>query len=300
MNVALKDIIPNPYRNLPEYPIDPGKIERLSSSIKKTGFWDNIVARKRKDGKFEVAYGHHRIHALRKIYPAAHEIGLIVRELADPTMIQVMASENDEVYSLGPAVINETVKAARDYLRAHPEVSRAGPRNGRHTEGPAICAFLSWPQSRVEEALTQIASFETVTTKRPSDKAPPIVVAKKTLESLPSQEQARVFRESVKKYKVPAAHHARLAAEIVKDGVGKRHIPALVAAVNVRNPEAKGAEDLFQEAISAARTLDKKLYELKPLRKALKSGDYDASYRYGQMLVALRAVIHTASSLTGE
>ena len=36
------------------------KIESLAKSINQTGFWDNILARK-KNGKIQIAYGHHRL-----------------------------------------------------------------------------------------------------------------------------------------------------------------------------------------------------------------------------------------------
>ena len=51
MKVELKDIKPNPYRYINKgYPIDKAKVEKLRASIKRTGFWDNLVARKNKNG----------------------------------------------------------------------------------------------------------------------------------------------------------------------------------------------------------------------------------------------------------
>ena len=50
MKVTLQQLRPNPYRDLARYPIHREKIEALKSSIRSTGFWDNIVIRKAKDG----------------------------------------------------------------------------------------------------------------------------------------------------------------------------------------------------------------------------------------------------------
>ncbi|GAH85311.1 unnamed protein product [marine sediment metagenome] len=46
MKVKIKDLEPNPFRDMDHYPINPEKIESLKNSISQTGFWDNILARK--------------------------------------------------------------------------------------------------------------------------------------------------------------------------------------------------------------------------------------------------------------
>ena len=45
MKVQVKDIKPNPFRNLSNYPIDQEKVETLLASIQDTGFWDNLVGK---------------------------------------------------------------------------------------------------------------------------------------------------------------------------------------------------------------------------------------------------------------
>ena len=47
MKVKLKDVHPNPFRNMERYPIHKQKILQLKNSIQSTDFWDNIVARER-------------------------------------------------------------------------------------------------------------------------------------------------------------------------------------------------------------------------------------------------------------
>jgi hypothetical protein len=71
-----------------------------------------------------------------------------------------MADENDEIYNLSPAVINETVLAARNYLKTHPEdIARASTRNKGSEESAAIAQFLGWPVERIEEALAQLSDI---------------------------------------------------------------------------------------------------------------------------------------------
>ncbi len=56
----VKDIQPNPFRNLEACPFNAGKVDILRESIRTTGFWDNVVARLDDKGRPELAYGHHR------------------------------------------------------------------------------------------------------------------------------------------------------------------------------------------------------------------------------------------------
>ena len=46
----IKDIRPNPFRQLDRYPLNQVKVDALRGSILTTGFWENIVARVR-DGE---------------------------------------------------------------------------------------------------------------------------------------------------------------------------------------------------------------------------------------------------------
>jgi len=101
MKVKLKLIKPNPYRDMKHYPIDEGKVDLLRESIRKTGFWDNIVARET-EGKYEIAYGHHRLLALQKEFNPDKEIDLIIKGIDDADMIRIMADENDEYYGTSP------------------------------------------------------------------------------------------------------------------------------------------------------------------------------------------------------
>ena len=111
MKFKLDDIKPNKYRNLDCYPINPEKIEQLKESIRTTGWWENIVARLNEDGSCELSHGHHRVHAMREMFPGDHEVELIIKDLSDETMLQMMARENLEEWGSSPAILQETVKS---------------------------------------------------------------------------------------------------------------------------------------------------------------------------------------------
>lgn len=154
---ALEAIAANPFRNIDRYPIDRTKVDKLKESIGRTAFWDNLVARRGAGpGEAQVAYGHHRLVALRELYPPEHEVELIIRELDDATMLRIMADENMQEWSSSAGVTVETVRAVRDFL-ARARLARAS-RPGQPVT--AIADFLGWPHQRVHDALTVIAGEE--------------------------------------------------------------------------------------------------------------------------------------------
>jgi len=107
----LKDIEANPFRHMDRYPIQRDKVETLKGSIGRTGFWDNLVARKSGKGKAQIAYGHHRLIALNEMFDADHEVDLIIKNFSDEDMIKAMADENMQEFGTSATVEQETVRA---------------------------------------------------------------------------------------------------------------------------------------------------------------------------------------------
>lgn len=126
----LKNIVANPFRHIKRYPIKRDKVVMLRESLQKTGFWDNVVARE-VNGKAEIAYGHHRLVALREEYGPSHKVDLIIKDLSDEIMIQIMARENMEEWDTSALVEQETVRAVvqayADGLIKLPDVPKMAP-----------------------------------------------------------------------------------------------------------------------------------------------------------------------------
>jgi ParB-like chromosome segregation protein Spo0J len=202
MRVKVKNLMPNPFRHLESYPISQEKVADLVRKIKKTGFWDNVLARKKGD-KFEIAYGHHRLEALKK--SGTTEVDIPVKDLDDATMLRIMADENDDLYNMTPAVLSETVKQVKDYLESI----------GKKSLRSDIQKFLGWEDSRkIEHAL---AALDDIEDER---------VDKEAYETLPTIEQAKEFRRAIKQAngKISVEKQRSLAKKLVKDGVGSRDI----------------------------------------------------------------------------
>ena len=90
-DIPIELILPNPYRDFDLHPFDPAQIEKLKASINADGFWSSVVAR-RSDDSYEIAFGHHRIEAARRL--GLTKVPIEVRDLADWQMVRMLASEN--------------------------------------------------------------------------------------------------------------------------------------------------------------------------------------------------------------
>lgn len=232
MLVKVKDIRPNPFRNINAYPLSQTKIDLLIGSINKTGFWDNILARK-KDGNIELAYGHHRFFALqdkRSGYGKDAQIDIPVKDISDDDMLRIMADENMDEYSPAPKVVNETVRAVRDYLRT---------RAKNPVTIDSIYKFMGagWSKRRIEFALREVELI---------DKG---VVEKEAIEILPTQRKSSTFTSHVSRMKT--THHI---------SIPKHEQLAVAKTIKEEDTPEEKVEDVFhrksptyRQAIAASR-----------------------------------------------
>lgn len=181
--VKLKDIKPNPFRHIERYPIRPEKVRALRDSFRVTGYWGNIVARPSLDpsGGVEIAYGHHRLAALREEYGPSQDIALLIKSLSDEQMLQIMARENMEEWGTSAVVEQETVRALVEAFAAEqvklPPMTRKETDvryapSFSHDKGSAfarthfpytnkqIAEFLGWNATKVGHTLRALELVE--------------------------------------------------------------------------------------------------------------------------------------------
>jgi hypothetical protein len=109
--IELRNLVPNPFRHMEHYPINEEKVGGLLASYRTTGFWGNVVGR-RKGKVVELAYGHHRLVALRRKYKPGELIAVIVKELSDAEMLKIMADENMAEWQHGGFIVDMESVAA--------------------------------------------------------------------------------------------------------------------------------------------------------------------------------------------
>ncbi len=123
MTVKLNEIQPNLYRNPESYVFDQAKIDALKESISDTSFWENLLARKTKAGVVQLAYGHHRLEALKQLVADGledyEEIKINVRpetQLTNERMLKIFAQENKDDWGENPSNLCMTILQLQAHL----------------------------------------------------------------------------------------------------------------------------------------------------------------------------------------
>jgi ParB-like chromosome segregation protein Spo0J len=165
-HIAIRDILPNRYRNIARYHISETKIEALIQSYDNSGFWDgSLQARPHptKTGKYEIAFGHHRIEAAKRAN--LDTLGLVVAKRSDADMLRMMADENREEFKGDHLVAIETVNATieafgrgeiefepvpADTPKAH--IYNVPPGGGTYTCA-TVARFLGWTKRHDDDAV---------------------------------------------------------------------------------------------------------------------------------------------------
>jgi len=232
MKVKLKNLVANPFRDIENYPIQTEKLEALKRSIDQTGFWDNLVARE-KDGEIQIAYGHHRLQALRQIKNDSFEIDIPIKDLPDETMIKIMANENMESWSNSTIVIDETVKVTRQFLKNNPyiaikywkpegskKIKSVSPDFSPEISSAMVSRFLGWTKDPhvVQQSIQRLDLQESGTVK------------KAAIEKIKSPTKSYEFAKAVEKHKLPKSEQTKLANEIVNEDVSIKDVETTVEA----------------------------------------------------------------------
>ena len=92
MRIDITKVVANPFRDFELDPIEETQVERLAASIDQLGFFSGCTARKRVDGMYELACGHHRWKAAKKAEMTYIEA--VVDNYTDNEMRRIMAIEN--------------------------------------------------------------------------------------------------------------------------------------------------------------------------------------------------------------
>jgi ParB/RepB/Spo0J family partition protein len=112
MKLHVSQIDANPHRDLVRNPVSEEQVISLVNSINRNKFWNNLVVRPHPDidGRYQLAYGHNRIEACRRI--GIEEVDLQVFELTEYAMFCCMVDENATQQQITPKIVFENVTAA--------------------------------------------------------------------------------------------------------------------------------------------------------------------------------------------
>lgn len=105
----LDDVVKNPFRDLRNYSYEEERLEQLMELITHNGFIPNVIGRVR-DGKLQLAFGHHRVEALRRL--GIKQAEFLVQDLNDAKMLRYLLMDNDTEFKHGLEVLFEAISGA--------------------------------------------------------------------------------------------------------------------------------------------------------------------------------------------
>jgi len=257
MKIDVSNLRPNPFRNLKRLPLKPEKVDALVHSIRDTSFWDNLIGRKVGD-TVEVAYGHHRIAALKKAKVTSIEI--IVRPLTDTEMVKIMSHENMGEWTHDAEFETETVRATLEAAAAGkidlPKVNGKYAGNNARVltsaqgevkySAATLAEFLGWRPHKVEAALANIGAIEAG------------VVAEEDLQHLSSKQAEVLVTQAKRAAKQTTPEVARkIASDLaggMRKGSGGRYKPSDEGkrAVTIHNIRER-TDELIGKAVPKAK-----------------------------------------------
>jgi ParB-like nuclease domain len=115
MQVDLRVLRPNPYRDFTIDPLDGAVVEALRHSIEEDGFWGGIVCRQAPDGTIQIGAGHHRVQAALEA-GITHADVFVRRDMDDMSLIRVYARENATQRGNTSTALAGTVASAVRFL----------------------------------------------------------------------------------------------------------------------------------------------------------------------------------------
>jgi len=202
MKIKLKQINKNPFRDLKKYPLDTDKIKKLEKSIQETDFWDNLLARSI-DNEIQLAYGHHRLQALKNIYGDSFEIDINVKNIDDETMFKIMVNENDSWYD-STSNIDEAAEKAIDII------SKKQNKDKEKVTVKDLQSFLGWSLGKAKYSITRINAVRNGK------------ITRDTLNNIKTSSVATSFVNSINGAK--KEHIEIVAKEIVKQDLSHIHV----------------------------------------------------------------------------
>lgn len=266
MKVQLNKIDPNPFRDIEHYPIQQSKVENLKRSINKTGYWDTIVGRvsPKNKGHIQIAFGHHRLTALKDIFKPSDEIEIIIKNFSDDDMLRVMLLENDEDYDSNPVAFNEGIKQLWGRLKSSSTL-RLTTRNHRKFlafeelplpgDGDNIYSTIAawqlanwitpdYSDIKVSRALEVLRETGQVEIDEKGTKKE--TVAKEAAEKMPSKTAAHRFVNITKKSGLSHRQQKRVAQKIADTGdFSERGIrAAIIDEKQANNHREKNGKEL--------------------------------------------------------
>jgi ParB-like chromosome segregation protein Spo0J len=282
--VPLSKIVANPFRKLGEYDIEKEKIEALKGSMERTGFWENVVARKRGD-VYELAYGHHRWEAFKEKFGEKASMNLIVRDIDDDDMLRIMADENMNEFDHSVKVANATIEAVVNaYADGKIKLNAPNERNGKGIRFAPKFVILS-PEKRKEKQTQGLGLFpynaETIADflkwRQPGGQVKPVIL--NALAALEEVESGRMKKEEIEHLSPEHVNEIALGARKIErfhKGLAK-NTPSKKEAKAIRKEGKKRRDKFVKDMTAKSRKSDKDKLSLREIRAEVDKAKFETN-----------------------
>ena len=138
--LGLDQIDPSPFRDLKRFPLNEENVSDLVSKMTSSGVLPATggISVRVKGDRYELAYGHHRTEALRRM--GHTKIEVLVADIDDEHMVKYLASENKALKNSGFVAQYESWLATEGYLLA---------QMCQKPEPLEVAKFLGWTSKQV-------------------------------------------------------------------------------------------------------------------------------------------------------
>lgn len=117
MKIKLKELNPNPFKKeINKGHLDKEQIIRIKSNIKELGLMGSIPVFK-KENKYFLIAGHHRVQALKEVYGNNFEVEIVIHNYNEEQILRGMIIENLTQRNNDFREINENLVLIRNYLK---------------------------------------------------------------------------------------------------------------------------------------------------------------------------------------
>ena len=302
--VKLSQLRPNPFRDIENYPFWRDKLDRLKESIKSTGAWPNIIVRPMADtGFFELAYGHHRVEAIREL--GVPSLMVIETDLPDDAMLKMMADENAEefgtnfmlgtmnavsavvkAFSEGKISLGAEEKAPESHVRFAPSYLRASfpdvVKTPMRYTAQSLATYLGWlredgmAEARVHTALASLELIELGVCKPQAfqglshEQAKAVVqqaqlVYKTRMRELEKDAEEKEAKKAREEAKKQASASVAKVVGAFRDGAGVREVAQETRSLRERVEAVPTQKKVDPTGTDISRMLDRAAGELEDL-----------------------------------
>ena len=122
MKLKLSELKPNPFKKqISKGNLNKEQVNKIKANIKELGFFDSLPIFKKED-KYYLVAGHHRLQALKEIYGKEHEVEVTLNNYNEDQVFKGMVIENITQRTNDFMELNENIVAIESYLNTKPEI----------------------------------------------------------------------------------------------------------------------------------------------------------------------------------